>query len=69
MALWAERDYPIIEAVAALEAAGEYEVTVGSIAETVGRDVQDTWIGLRSLEQAGYIDWTQNRRRLTAQSG
>jgi hypothetical protein len=64
MTLWSERDLPILKAMAAVEESGEYTVTVASIAASVGREDQDTWIGLRSLRTAAYVDWTQEVRTI-----
>jgi hypothetical protein len=45
MSLWTERDYPILQAFAEVEAAGKDRVNSDSIANSVGRGARDTWVG------------------------
>src|SRR5688572_19150610 len=60
MTLWTERDLPILESFAEVEAAGQDRVSTDTIAGKVGRTRRDTWIGLQSLRDAGYIGWSSH---------
>lgn len=64
MSLWTDRNYPILQAFAEVEAAGKDRVGSDSIANTVGRDARDTWVGLQSLREAGYIAWSSQANPL-----
>ncbi len=59
MSRWTERDFPLLEAIAAIEAAGAKSVSTHELASRLGIERQAVWQGLQALADAEYITWKQ----------